>query len=238
MQINENTAIITTVGGVSLIPLEYNGVRVIMTAQLAELYDTTNKIISYNFNSNKDKYVDTIHYFMLDGEEAKEFRKSHGLPKSPQASLYLWTETGALFHAKSIKNERAWFVYQELVNAYFRLKEGAVVSYDEALGSLQGLINLAVSKINELTRENNRLKLMSVIDGEQQGQLQGVVKQKILEAVGGDAEQYRKHSPALNSEVWAIYRRKFHLNSFRNTPVYLFDEAVNFLENWNPCQRE
>lgn len=75
MQNNENTAITvqkqnqtpaaTVVSGVNLIPLVYNGVRVIMSEQLAELYDTTSKIISYNFNSNKNKYVAGIHFFCL-----------------------------------------------------------------------------------------------------------------------------------------------------------------------------
>ncbi|MDR2558126.1 MAG: ORF6C domain-containing protein [Oscillospiraceae bacterium] len=96
---------------------------------------------------------------------------------------------------------------------------------------------MAVSKINELTRENTKLKLMAAIDGEQQSLLQEIVKRKILEAVGGDMARYKKAAPALNSAVWAVYRRRFHLNSFRNTPQYLFDEAVGFLENWKPPEK-
>ena len=224
---------VAVISGINLVPLVYNGMRVIMSEQLAELYDTTSKIISFNFNNNRTKYVAGLHYFLLDGEEMKVFRDEHGLPKNTRC-IYLWTESGALLHAKSIRSDRAWDIYNELVNAYFRLREGAIVTYEQTYGDLSNLIGMAVSKINELTRENTRLKLMAAIDGEQQSQLQEIVKRKILESVGGDIQRYKKVAPALNSAVWAVYRRKFHLDSFRNTSQYLFDEAVGFLENWKP----
>ena len=38
-------------------------------------------------------------------------------------SLYLWTEKGALLHAKSLNTDKAWEVYDYLVDFYFRVKE-------------------------------------------------------------------------------------------------------------------
>lgn len=38
-------------------------------------------------------------------------------------SLYLWTEKGALLHAKSLNTDKAWQVYDYLVDFYFRAKE-------------------------------------------------------------------------------------------------------------------
>lgn len=37
--------------------------------------------------------------------------------------LYLWTERGALLHAKSLNTDQAWEVYDRLVDFYFRAKE-------------------------------------------------------------------------------------------------------------------
>ena len=39
------------------------------------------------------------------------------------AHLYLWTEKGALLHAKSLNTDKAWQVYDYLVDFYFRAKE-------------------------------------------------------------------------------------------------------------------
>lgn len=37
--------------------------------------------------------------------------------------LYFWTEKGALLHAKSLNTDKAWEVYDYLVDFYFRAKE-------------------------------------------------------------------------------------------------------------------
>lgn len=42
---------------------EHKNVRVLTTQQIAEAYGTTDKIISNNFNNNKERYVEGKHFF-------------------------------------------------------------------------------------------------------------------------------------------------------------------------------
>lgn len=37
---------------------EYKNIRVLTTQQIAEAYGTDSKTISYNFNHNKERYID------------------------------------------------------------------------------------------------------------------------------------------------------------------------------------
>ena len=37
---------------------EYKNIRVLTTQQIAEAYGTDKKVISYNFNHNKDRYIE------------------------------------------------------------------------------------------------------------------------------------------------------------------------------------
>ena len=37
--------------------------------------------------------------------------------------LYLWTEKGAFLHAKSLNTDRAWEIYDVLVDTYFKKHE-------------------------------------------------------------------------------------------------------------------
>ncbi|MDE5770800.1 MAG: ORF6N domain-containing protein [Ruminococcus sp.] len=77
-----------------LTPIENEGKRVLTTAQLAEAYGTDSKVISYNFNHNKTRYIEGKHFYRLTGEELKAIREIHELPKNIN-TLYLWTEKGA-----------------------------------------------------------------------------------------------------------------------------------------------
>lgn len=105
-----------------LTPIENNGKRVLTTAQLAESYGTDNKVISYNFNHNKERYTEGKHYYCLTGDALKAIREFHELPKNIN-TLYLWTEKGALLHAKSLNTDKAWEVYDFLVENYFRVQQ-------------------------------------------------------------------------------------------------------------------
>lgn len=98
--------------------IENNGQRVLTTAQLAESYGTDGKTISKNFSNNKNRYVERKHYYHLTGDELRAIRKFYDLPTNIN-SLYLWTEKGALLHAKSLNTDKAWEVYDFLVDNYF-----------------------------------------------------------------------------------------------------------------------
>ena len=83
------------------------------------------KTISYNFSYNKRKYIEGKHYIKLEGTELKEFKASREIPDCHKfsAHLYLWTEKGALLHAKSLNTDKAWQAYDYLVDFYFRARE-------------------------------------------------------------------------------------------------------------------
>ncbi|MDE6730893.1 MAG: ORF6N domain-containing protein [Oscillospiraceae bacterium] len=110
----------------NITPIENEGKRVLTTAQLAESYETTEKRITENFNRNSDHYTEGKHFYCLTGDELKEFLHSAncGLQNTNKIrTLYLWTEKGALLHAKSLNTDKAWEVYDFLVENYFQKKE-------------------------------------------------------------------------------------------------------------------
>lgn len=106
--------------------VEYNNIRVLTTKQLAEAYGTDGKTISQNFNRNKSRYIKEKHFICLSGREKTDFINYHQFEDGSNKAkyLYLWTEKGALLHAKSLNTDTAWEVYDRLVDNYFRGKEG------------------------------------------------------------------------------------------------------------------
>ena len=106
--------------------VELKGIRVLTSKQLADEYGTTTDRIKQNFSCNRDRFVEGKHYISITGDELKLFKNQVGkndLVASRTSHLYLWTEKGALLHAKSLNTDKAWQVYDYLVDFYFRAKE-------------------------------------------------------------------------------------------------------------------
>lgn len=105
--------------------VKVKGIRVLTTRQLAQAYETTRQIISYNFNYNKHRYMEGKHYITLEGDELRAFKSSHEIHDNLKYAhiAYFWTEKGALLHAKSLNTDKAWEVYDYLVDYYFRAEE-------------------------------------------------------------------------------------------------------------------
>lgn len=124
---------------------EYEGIRVLTTQQIAEAYETDAQVITNNFNRNKDRYKEGKHYICLKGKELKEFKTTNHFDLSLKKvnQLYLWTEKGAFLHAKSLGTDKAWEVYENLVDFYFNRKKPL-----SALEQIQ-LAQQAVIEVNE-----------------------------------------------------------------------------------------
>ncbi len=125
-------------------PIEQSGQRVLTTAQLAEAYGTDSKVILRNFTRNRNHYIEGKHFYHLTGDELRAFKSSRQFDDQFKQvpSIYLWTEKGALLHAKSLNTDKAWEVYEFLVDTYFRVQE--IQNAD-----IEKIVNTAVKKAVE-----------------------------------------------------------------------------------------
>ena len=56
---------------------EYRNIRVLTTQQIAEAYETDARVISNNFNRNKERYIEGKHFICLEGEDKRGFVDRH-----------------------------------------------------------------------------------------------------------------------------------------------------------------
>jgi len=128
---------VVAVNGVNVREVLVDGVPYITTAKLAEIYGTEPLNITNNFKRNESRFTDGIHYLKLDGDTLRDFKKSviksngstkHHFDVSSKNeemitnrvnSFYLWSERGALNHAKMLNTESAWNHFDLLVEFYF-----------------------------------------------------------------------------------------------------------------------
>lgn len=98
----------------------WKGIPVAITPQLAEFYECAEGNIVYNFNYNKGKFIVKKHFFRLTGRQIIDFAGKCDVPFNQNTPvLYLWTKLGAALHAKMLTTDKAWEVWEVIMESYF-----------------------------------------------------------------------------------------------------------------------
>ncbi|MCC0700363.1 ORF6N domain-containing protein [Clostridioides sp. ZZV15-6383] len=110
--------------------IERNNERVLTTQQLADVYETEIRNISNNFNNNKERFIEGKHYFCLQGDDLRTFKRdSYDIGIAPNVNkLYLWTERGANRHCKILDTDKAWEQFDNLEESYFNKKKDTLIT--------------------------------------------------------------------------------------------------------------
>lgn len=218
--------------------IEHRNQRVLLTSQLAESYGTDRRVISNNFSRNKERYQEGKHYYLLKGDVLKEFKGCHQIDESLKSTsiLYLWTERGAFLHAKSLNTDKAWEVYDSLVEHYFQSREAKPSllpsTYKEALLQL-------ISQVEE----NERLELENKMKDQQIGELKPkadyydqILKSKSLVTISQIAKDYGMGAPTFNKKLhelgvqYKLGRQWLLYHKYQNKG-YTSSETVNITHN-------
>lgn len=104
-----------------LLKIEWSNQPVLTTEGLAEKFGCSPKNLRDNFANNRDRFIEGKHYFKLEGELLRAFKRDNdeiGIAQNLNV-LYLWTKRGVARHAKILSTDAAWEVYEVLEDTYF-----------------------------------------------------------------------------------------------------------------------
>lgn len=215
---------------------EYKNIRVLTTQQIAEAYGTDTKIISKNFSRNKERYIEGKHFICLEGEELKEFKtKRHFDDSSRINKLYLWTEKGAFLHAKSLNTDKAWEVYDRLVDEYFEKPKLPSWTMDDKIQILaKGNIELKekIEAVNDDLQEFKRDMPLLALECQK---ITKAKNQKVVPILGGkDAPAYKDNSlrQLVYSDIDAQLRREFGVNTYKAIKRNQCDMAIKIINEY------
>lgn len=213
---------------------EYKNIRVLTTQQIAEAYGTDSKTISYNFNHNKERYIDGKHFICLSGDELRAFREIHDLPNNLN-KLYLWTEKGAFLHAKSLNTDVAWEVYDRLVDNYFEKPKSVPMTTDQKIQLLaQGNVELT-EKIDKVDKDLQEFKADMPLLALECQRITRAKNQKVVPLMGGKSAPAYKNKSLMHkvySDVDAQLRREFGVNTYKAIKRNQCDLAVKIIEDY------
>lgn len=213
---------------------EYKNIRVLTTQQIAEAYGTDSKTISYNFNHNKERYIDGKHFICLSGDELRAFREIHDLPNNLN-KLYLWTEKGAFLHAKSLNTDVAWEVYDRLVDNYFEKPKSVPMTTDQKIQLLaQGNVELT-ERIDKVDKDLQDFKADMPLLALECQIITRAKNQKVVPLMGGKSAPAYKNKSLMHkvySDVDAQLRREFGVNTYKAIKRNQCDLAVKIIEDY------
>lgn len=191
--------------------IEHKGIVVITTQQLAEKYETSTDIITKNFNRNKERYIEGKHYICLKGDELRDFKAKGQIDLLPSVNtLYLWTEKGCLLHAKSIGTDKAWAVYDNLVETYFRVRQLAT-DLSPQMQMLYGMLD-QMAQTERQAKEAKEIAEKAIATTEN---IKEAVKpifdnwrEEIKKKIARIQRACGKDFPSLNSEMYSELERR------------------------------
>lgn len=132
-------------------------------------------------------------------------------------------EKGVLFTAKYVKRfaEMQNVIQNNLLDGVSdELK--AIIMQDKRMNVFEGRIENLENTMN--------------IDYEQQQTLNNLVSKTVIEVLGGkESNAYKEIGKKVFAECNRDYKNYFKVNARSNTPRLKFEEAKQYIEQWQPC---
>lgn len=215
---------------------ELNGQRVLTTQQIAEGYGTTNKVISNNFNNNRARFEEGKHFILLIGEYLKEFLHSQNLgTQNKIRKLYLWTEKGALLHAKSLGTDEAWDMYDILVDTYFKVQEQqAPLTLDQQIAAIATGYGSVKEELVEVKDRVSDLEENAPLSAGEYNYIGSRITQRVNEVAHGYSSITQKQRGELYKDINRGVKVVTGISTRTQLRTKHFDTAMDFINNWEP----
>ena len=215
--------------------IEHEGIRVLTTQQLSEVYETSTENIKQNFKRNKDRFNEGRDYYLLKGEQLKEFLQvtnSHLQNQSKIRSMYLWTERGANRHSKILDTDMAWKQFDVLEETYFKVKSMSAMQ----MLKLQNAALMEVDeKVEHIDSRVTNLENTTTVDSRKQYTLRKIASATAVRVLGGkDSQAYLELHHKVFCQLWRDYKDFFKIPSYRDTLKIDFEKAKEYLQGWRP----
>lgn len=118
--------------------MKYNGIKVLTTKKLADMFGTDIMKIYSIYHRYKEKFIEGQDYFLLNRNEIVQWINQENTTKIKYAStLYLWTEQGSFKLAQHLTGLTAWQGYCNCIYYYFGFEEDFKQIFDELYNQLE-----------------------------------------------------------------------------------------------------
>ena len=211
--------------------------QTITTLEIAEMMGVQHCDILRKLEGRKDRkgYIQILnesHLALVDYFQESSYVDTKGEPRK----CYKVTKMGCDFLANKFTGEKGVIFTAKYVKRFAEMQNAiqenlldgvsdelkAIIMHDKRMTVFEGRIENLENTMN--------------IDYEQQQVLNNLVSRTVIEVLGGkDSNAYKEIGKKVFAECNRDYKNYFKVNARVNTPRLKFEDAKNYIENWQPC---
>lgn len=112
------------IGGTEIRKIEYRGQQVVTFAMIDKVHSRPEDTARKRFNDNKARFTEGEDYFRVSASEIRTHKIMDISPKAHEALVFV-TKRGYLKIAKTLGDDKAWEVFDEMLERYFATEQSA-----------------------------------------------------------------------------------------------------------------
>lgn len=148
---------------------------------------------------------------------------------------YLITKKGCEFIAHKLTGIKGTEFTAKYINRFHEMEDKIQYQFQNISTEMKAIL-MHDEKIMKMDERVTDLENNTTIDYGQQQALGDIVNRVVIEALGGKSSpSYREISKKVFSECNRDLKHYFNVNARNNVPKKRFDEAVEYVKNWEPC---
>ena len=217
------------------------GKRGMLVRDIAEIHGQRVAKINERIQSNIKRFKNGVDLIDLKNNDFLVPLKDIGFTQNQvnrSLHVYMLSERGYAKLLKILEDDTAWDIYDQFVDGYFNMRQQ--FKKPQSAMELIKLQNDAMIEVDERVSDLEDFKKdydeNRQIDEEQVIKLEKARKRRAMQLVGGkDTQAYKEfYSIILRNKMYPDFRNKFNVNRYRSLKIKYFDQALKFLESWEP----
>ena len=148
---------------------------------------------------------------------------------------YLVTKKGCEFIAHKLTGIKGTEFTAKYINRFHEMEDKIQYQLQNISTEMKAIL-MHDEKIMKMDERVTDLENNTTIDYGQQQALGDIVNRVVIEALGGKCSPaYREIGKKVFAECNRDLKHYFNVNARNNVPKKRFDEAVEYVKNWEPC---
>ena len=148
---------------------------------------------------------------------------------------YLVTKKGCEFIAHKLTGIKGTEFTAKYINRFHEMEDKIQYQFQNISTEMKAIL-MHDEKIMKMDERVTDLENNTTIDYGQQQVLGDVVNRVVIEALGGKCSPaYREIGKKVFAECNRDLKHYFNVNARNNVPKKRFEEAVEYVKNWQPC---